>query len=279
MYSIYHLFKNLVEHKTDFLRLEKLHDFPFNPDLISCRMKGKFPDITIKIYQDDDNFSGGELIELKDHKSYKVSSFNSTIPVGQKKITDIISGKNSKMKLQMEAAGNHIDSLPVRDVFYLIRGRKKEFVKVCLVHGSFFQTVAVEELIKQSFHKVLEERLNDTNESISNDQKEKLLSLLCVQENFRKVRDVDNASVKLRFRIMTEVKVEGNILNSLKYPDIKDNTLNLVLPRHNNYDEEKAIGKMRLVFNDEEYSQFDVITLQHLLNGKFIVFQIPLDSA
>jgi len=241
-------------------------------------MKGKFPDMAIKINPSDTNFSGGELIELKDSKSYTVSSFNSTIPVGQKKISDVISGENDKIKLQMEEAGNHIDSLPVRGVFYLIRGRKKEFVKVCLVHGSFFQTVEVEELIKQSFNKVLEERLIETNESISDDEKEKLLSLLCVQENFSKVRDVDNASVKLRFRIMTEVKAEGNILNSIKYPDIKDNTLNLVLPRHNDHDEEKAIRKMRLVFNDNEYSQFDVITLQHLLNGKFIVFQIPLDS-
>jgi len=65
-----------------------------------------------------------------------------------------------------------------------------------------------------------------------------------------KVRNVEKASVKLRFRILTEVKAEGNILNSIKYPAIKDNTMNFIVPMH--------------------------IKIKHLLNGYFTVFQISL---
>lgn len=149
MYSIYHFFKSLVINKSDFLRVNKLKDFSYDSSLISCKNKGIFPDMAIKINKVNDIFTGGELIELKDSKSYNVSSFNSTIPAGKKKITEIISGEKSRIKQQMEEAGNDIYSLPVREVFYLVRGRKKDYVKTCLVHGSFFQTVEVEELIKQ----------------------------------------------------------------------------------------------------------------------------------
>ncbi len=50
--------------------------------------------------------------------------------------------------------------------------------------------------------------------------KDLLISIFSEQESFSKVRNVDKASVKLRFRVMTEVKAEGNILNSNKYPEI-----------------------------------------------------------
>ncbi len=32
---------------------------------------------------------------------------------------------------------------------------------------------------------------------------------------------------------MTEVKAEGNLLNTKKYPEIKENTISLIVPRHN----------------------------------------------
>ncbi|MDR3275140.1 MAG: hypothetical protein LBS81_04085 [Endomicrobium sp.] len=38
-----------------------------------------------------------------------------------------------------------------------------------------------------------------------------LINIFSEQENFGKVRNIDNASVKSRFRITTEVKSEGNI--------------------------------------------------------------------
>ncbi len=275
-YSIYHLFQSLVKNKEKFLRVKKLENFPFNERLLSCRNKGVFPDMAIRLNKDKSIFSGGELIELKDSDSYTVSSFNSTIPSRSKEIAKIITGENSTVRQQMEKAGNDIYSLPVRDVFYLVRGRKQGKTKVCLVYGSFFETIKIGELISQAFSQVVEERLKESGEEISQELKDKLLSIFSQQENFSKVRDVEKASVKLRFRIMTEVKAEGNILDSKKYPEIKDNTLNFLLPCHSDENEKDTLRKAELVFDKSGLKQFNIFKIKHHFNGYFLVFQTPI---
>ena len=276
MYSIYHFFRSLVEHKEKFKTIKKLDKFPFEKKLLSCRNDGVFPDMAIRINKDRKIFTGGELIELKDSDSYTVSSFNSTIPSRSKKIEEIISGENSIIKHQMEEAGNDIASLPVRDVFYLIRGRKKQHTKVCLVYGSFFETISIENLIRQSFSQVLDERLKEIGKDISDELKQTLLSIFSQQENFSKVRNVDKASVKLRFRIMTEVKAEGNILNHTKYPEIKDDTLNFILRCHDDDGEKEVRRKLNEVFTETELKQFNIFKIKHHFNGHFLVLQTDL---
>ncbi len=276
MYSIYHFFQSLVQQKHLFKKVKKLDKFPFNKKLLSCKNDGVFPDMAIRLNKDRKIFTGGELIELKDSDSYTVSSFNSTIPSRSKKIGDIISGVNSIIKQQMEDAGNDIFSLPIRDVYYLVRGRKKNHTKICLIYGSFFETISIENLISQSFSQVLEERLKESEKIVSDDFKQTLLSIFSQQDNFSKVRNVEKASVKLRFRIMTEVKAEGNILNSKKYPEIKDDTLNFVLPCHDGNEENKIIEKAEYVFSKTELNQFSIFKIKHHFNGYFLVLQIPL---
>lgn len=158
MYSIYHFFHSLVQQKHLLKRAKKLDQFSFDKKLLSCKNEGVFPDLAIRLNKDRKIFTGGELIELKDSDSYTVSSFNSTIPSRSKKIEEIITGENSIIKQQMEEVGNEIFSLSVRDVYYLVRGRKKNHTKICLVYGSFFETISIENLISQSFSQVLEER-------------------------------------------------------------------------------------------------------------------------
>jgi hypothetical protein len=273
MYSIYHFFQHLVEHKDFFASKYSLNKFPFDKDMLSCRNRGVFPDLAIRLNKDKKDFSGGELIELKNSKSYNVSSFNSTIPTGKKEITKIMKGKKSIIKKRMEEAGDVIDSLPVRDVYYLVRGKHKTNIKVVLIHGSFFETIESTELISQSFEQVLNERLREKELEITEDVKDSLVEIFSEQENFSKVRNVDKASVKLRFRIMTEVKTDGNILNTTKYPDIRDNTINLIIPCHNKQDEELAIKHFSSVCDP---SQFMQLKIKHHLNGYFIVFQQDL---
>jgi hypothetical protein len=43
-------------------------------------------------------------------------------------------GKNSSVKRQMEIAGDDINLLPVREVFYLIKKKKKDNIKVVLLY-------------------------------------------------------------------------------------------------------------------------------------------------
>jgi hypothetical protein len=276
MYSIYHFFKHLVSNKRFFETIDKIEEFPFDADMLSCKNVGKFPDLAIKINVSDTFFSGGELIELKDSKSYTVSSFNSTIPSGQKDIDKVIKSTNSIIKKQMLNASDDIYSLPIRDVYYLIRGKSKENVKIVLVHGSFFETVKTNNLISQSFEQVLEERLKEKGLNIGDKIKGLLIDIFSEQESFRKVRSVDKASVKLRFRIMTEVKSEGNILNSQKYPEIKNNTISLVVPRHTTEDEELSLKRFASIYSECTRKHFEIFNIKHLLNGYFTVFQRKL---
>ena len=75
---------------------------------------------------------------------------------------------------------------------------------------------------------------------------------------------------------MTEVKAEGNILNSKKYPEIKDDTLNFVLPCHDKGQECKLIKKLEKVFLPAELHNFIIFTIKHHFNGYFLVLQIEL---
>jgi hypothetical protein len=146
MYSIYYFFKYLVCNKEAFNSINNLEDFPFDIDMLSCKNAGQFPDLAIKINIDNELFSGGELIELKDSKTYMVASFNSTIPSGEKEINEVIKSENSAIKKQMEKSGDHIYTLQKREVYYLIRGKHKNCSKIVLVHGSFFETVKIDNL-------------------------------------------------------------------------------------------------------------------------------------
>ena len=282
-YSIYHFFADLCKKKAEFFSEKKLESFPFNEQMFSCVGDGKFPDLAIKLNNDNKQFTGGELIELKESKDkYSVASFNSTIPTGEKDIRTLTEGKTNTIRTQMQEAGNNIFSLPIRQVFYLVRGRRRSNVKVCLTHGKFFETVPVSTLISESFGQALEERLNELGETLSPSLKQKLLDLFSEQETFSKTRDIEDASVKLRFRIMTGVKTEANILNPNQYPQIGDNTLNFTVPCHSETEQSQQRDKMKTAFQEMEcgelFSQMEVFILQHHFNGKFLVFQTQLPT-
>ncbi len=281
-YSIYHFFADLYLKKRELTAQNQLEAFPFNKEMLSCVNNGLFPDLAIKLNHNDSIFSGGELIELKDSKSYSVASFNSTIPTGKKEIHELIQGTENIIRTQMQEAGDDILSLPIRQVFYLTRGRKRSNVKVCLVHGKFFETVPVSTLISESFGQALEERLNELGTSLSASMKQKLLNLFSEQETFSRTRSVENASVRLRFRVMTEVKAGGNILNQNQYPRIDDNTLNFAVPCHSEEAQKLHIDRMRVAFEQTNVSnlfpQIKTFTLQHHFNGPFLIFQTNLLS-
>jgi hypothetical protein len=276
MFSIYHFFKDLCKKKESLRGNQKLEDFPFDKALLSCKSVGKFPDMAIRLNLESELLTGGELIELKDSQSYGVPSFNSTIPTGRKQIVDILSGENSSIQFQMHQVGDDIYSLPIRDVFYLIRGRNRGNVKICLAHGSFFETLGEEQLISAAFEQVLRERLEQTGEFLSEDVIEKLKMVFTSQESFSKVRHVDLASISLRFRIMTGVEAQGNILSTKQYPELRDNTLNLVLPCDNHSDEETIAACLQLVFEEHELNQLNRFKIKHHFNGYFFVLQADI---
>ncbi|PWH12952.1 MAG: hypothetical protein DDG59_14930 [Anaerolineae bacterium] len=160
--------------------------------------------------------------------------------------------------------------------YYLIRGRRQGNVKVCLVHGSFFETVTVMELIQNAFSQVIQNGMNASEPEIDTEIKDRLIRLLSHQAYFRKSRDVPQASVKLRFRVMTEVKKEGNLLNSQQYPQIVDNSLNLVLPCSKETEQAFHFQKLSSVVEQNLFQHLRLISFRHPLNGLFIAFQIQI---
>lgn len=273
MYSIYHFWKNLFENKSKFKKIEKLDKFPFPKRMLSCVNRGVFPDLAIKINKQS-RFSGGELVELKDSKVYNVSSFNSTIPTGRKYINSIVASENGSIFKQMRDAGDDVFSLEMRDVYYLVRGRKKGHQKICLVHGSFFETIPARDLVGETFSQVIDEELNDPE--IKEDVKQKLKNALSRQDIFSRVRSIEKASVSMRFRVLADVKPEANILNSTQYPDILDDTINLICPFHTQDEKEDLISRMRDVLGATQLANLNIFQIKHPFNGPFLVFQSRL---
>ncbi len=275
MYSIYHFFAHLCRNRNRLEWVPKLEDFPFDVELLSYRGKARFPDFAIRVNPERDP-PGGELIEVKDAKSYSVPSFNSTIPTGKKLIEDLIRGRRSVIREQMEEAEDDIYSLPEREVYYLLRGKSKGKTKICLVHGSFFETIKVEQLIRQAFGQVLDERLEEEELGISEELRAILTRIFSTQDSFSKVRDVEKATVKMRFRIMTEAKKEGNVFNSRIYPEIEDNSLNFILPNHPTKDFAERKRYLRQALSQSELAEAKQFTITHPFNGKFFVLSYAL---
>jgi hypothetical protein len=269
MSAIYLFFASLIANRTVFLSDQPLEALPYEDRLIAARSQGQFPDMVLRLNNDGTVMAGGELIELKDSSSgYSVPSFNSTIPTGSKAIETL----GGDILRQIRSHGEQPDALPIRDVYYLMRGRKRGKVKVCLTHGSFFETIPTEELIREAFLKVLDDRLTELDQ----ETKASIASVFTEREAFSQTRDVKNASVKLRFRVMTEVKPEGNPLNPGYYPQIRDDTLNLIIPIRRSGDAHRAVDKFCAALGYPTQIHFHAGAIKHPFNGRFIVFQCPL---
>ena len=274
MFSIFHFFADLMAKRALFAGNGNLESFPFNPEMLSCRREGRFPDMAIRLNPNllnDPLRSGGELIELKDAQSYSVASFNSTIPTGAKQIAALVD--HGKLGTKMAERGDDVHSLPERQVYYLLRGRKKNVgTKMCLVHGSFFETVDSSRLIGEAFRQALE----SAGVSLASDA----ISVMSKQETFSTSREVDKASVTLRFRVMVEAHREANILKN--YPEIPDDTLNLVVPLHGKSEDErdKAERRIKVVADEAGIRGGDLrmFRIKHPFNGYFLVMQVPLNA-
>lgn len=276
MNSIFSFWCDLVSNRDLLLKSETLVRFPFDQSLFSYTKTGRgFPNFSIKLNDEKSVFTGGQLVKIKNRNKYLIAPFKSSIPVGRIDITDFVNyPPNQKIKQQMENAGDDVFSLEERDVYYLARGRKKDKQKICLVHGSFFETISAKELIRQSFKQVLDENL--AGKDVPAEIRSQLEDVLSDQEDFSRARNAAQASVKLRFRVMTEVKPEGNILNPNQYPDIKDDTLNLIVPYHSEDERADVLQKAEFVLGGNTMKNINSFSLKHPLNGWFVVFQVNL---
>lgn len=221
--SVFHFFARLMERRGYFVQDNKLEDFAFPRTMIAGESRSGFPDFVLKTNMDG-TLTGGEFIELKDTKSYQIASFNSTLPSATKRVSSL----SQNMKNQLIEAGEEIESVPQRDVYYLIRGIKRTtsspLAKTVLVSGSFFETVPADEVLSNAFHQVATASTPDEM-----DVSEFTQHFDIRQSRFAQTRRVEGASISVRFRVMAQVDGRANLLSDTMYPMIQDNTLTMLV--------------------------------------------------
>lgn len=275
---VYRFFCDLAKQRRQFSQCEKLTQFPFCPERVLERRSGAFPDLILRAVRCEKQVYSGEFIEIKDSRSLKIASFNSSIPAGQKSVLDI-TNEGTDLWNTIDGEIKITDQTASRDVYYLVRGRnmREGIQKICLVHGSFFETVPVIQNIEAAFSRVFDDAVKNTGVELPADAKEKLLKSFSRQKVFNKTRSVENASVHLRFRLMAEACTESNLFNRRQYPRIADNSLNLLTPLHGHAESEQAIqAHITAALSADIASKCNVFKIKHPFNGYFLCFQIGL---
>lgn len=288
--SAYHLFEDLYQRRGNLAKQSiKADKLALRDSLVACvGSSGKFPDLVLRVNHGDPDFGGGELIEIKDSAtSYNIASFNSTIPTSVKLIAEVAKEGGGLYNKLMEAESDP-HRHPLREVYYLIRGMKKGRAKVCLVHGLFFETIPVDESIKGAVTRAISDAA-DASQGLDDDAIQRasktIAALNWKQSHMSKTRITPGASVGIRYRTMAEAVADANVLNGSKYPQIKDDTLNMIVPAHVFDGDATADAKAAKVALMEKAfgvdsgklpADIDAFEMKHLLNGPFVVFQAPL---
>ena len=289
--SIFHFFARLMERRGYFVQENKLEDFAFPESIIAAKSTSGFPDFVLKTNQGN-LLTGGELIELKDAKSYQISSFNSTMPSATKSISTL----PKHIQNQLTDAGEDLKQFPERNVYYLIRGIKKTtsypLAKTILVSGAFFETMPISDVLTNAFHQV-------TTDSTPNhlDHTELTRHFEVQQSHFAASRKIEGASISVRFRVMAEVDPRANLLNEKQYPMIKANTLTILFhdpalkypslygKMHNWNSAPMAVKKCKgYNYLEQAYDEIDasmksvtsVSILCHPMNGPFFMAQASI---
>ena len=284
-YSIFHFFARLMERRGYFIQDNKLEDFDFPEYMIAAESSSGFPDFVLKS-NEVGVLTGGEMIELKDTRAFQIASFNSTLPTATKPVSSL----TKKIRDQISNSGENLESLPIRDVYYLVRGilQKKShpLSKTILVSGAFFETMPVDEVLTDAFHQV-------ANDSMPDDR-DPLLDFEVNQRHFATTRRVEQSSISVRFRVMAQADPRANLLNESNFPEIKANTLTLLVhaPQLEDYNafrevypwhsapseiqESDGFVNLESAYKDIDKdleSETNVSVLRHPLNGPFFLAQ------
>ncbi len=236
----------------------------------------EFPDFVFKTRTENSQLFGGSLLETKDAVGGTISSFNSTIPTGTKSLEEVDAINSSEIVSRIaRLKDGKLGEIPVyytrqRRCFYFIRTHKgTPRAKTSIVDGSFFETLPKDHLISQMFLNILEQHRVKNKLNISKnhlDEMETLFSQITDQAIIAGSQSIEKASIKPRLRIMAEVNPEGNPHSQQHYPQIAENTINLILPL-------KIITEEVEAHLIAKFPELAISTLQHKRNGKYVVFQ------
>ncbi len=254
---------------------------------------GIFPDFLLAL-DESATFANGALLELKDSKGDSIASFNSTIPTRLKSLKDVrrITGSN------LVANAARLCDFPLsadpdyltneRSCFYLVRtwSKDKSKVRISLVEGSFFETLPKDQLMAQVWDQILDAG------GVTQAERPHIVELLAglEQSEIARSREIKQASVKPRLRLMAEVHGDAKLHS---YAEIMPRTVNLVIKREAGFDKnwlQREFGKegleAKVVRSDGAESialsmgrnelKLRYFAILHKRNGEHIVLQYNL---
>ncbi len=186
------------------------------------RDSGNFPDFVLE-YEANQLVGDGAILELKDSKGKAIASFNSTFPERAKALSALPSGVLSAVHWYQGLIGKPVNSDELRDCFYVVRTFKSDVqnVRLSIVHGTFFETVEIKTLLRQVWEHLFQQA------GISPEESQEILERLSnlSRSEIAITRRFEQASIKPRLRIMSEVEAEAN---PHSYPEIAGRTVNLI---------------------------------------------------
>ncbi len=275
MFSIYHFFAYLLHNRRRLQFVPNLTDFPFPSDPLSFRGKGGFPTLALRFNPGGDP-PGGELLGLKDSSSYSISTFQSHIPAGAISIDSLGNEKANEIYESMNAAGEDAKSMPIREVFYLIRGQRQCYTKLCLIHGNFFETANTEEVVQFVLGQVFADCLIEDERSIRPEHLDSLSRALAHEVLSNQYRSVKNASVAFRLQVEADVIEKTNILNPDYFPAIRDDTISFIIPYSMDIDFRQRRRYLKSLLTQEEWTAGRKMVITHPFNGDFFVLSYAL---
>lgn len=252
---------------------------------------GVFPDFLLAL-DSKPTFGNGALLELKDSKGAAISSFNSTIPTRYKSLEDtrriagsrLVSHAAELFDFALSAEPDYLSRL--RTCFYLIRtfSRSQTKVRISLVEGSFFETLPKDKLMELVWGQILDAG------GLTGAVRDQVIELLAQleQREIAQSRDIDGASIRLRFRMMAEAHKDGNVN---RYPEIQPCSVNLVVKMEQRMLEELvglfAVDGMHAKLGEDAKNiqvhvqdkeiQFHISTILHKRNGEHLVLSLGFD--
>ncbi len=274
MYNIYHFFAFLINVRSELSSVTKLQDYHFNTVPLAYRDNASFPSLVLRMHKGYPS-PGGEFVEIVDSDSYNVPPFESHIPTGAMSFDMLGHDRAAKIFKSMQAAGEVPGWIDERKVYYLVRGRNNGNCKICLVHGSFFaDRVKPEYLVREALKEVLADCLEE--QTLSHDQFNMLWRIFAQEIFSEQHHKVSIGTVELRLGVKTRKNIGANLLSSFYYPEIRDNTLNFIIPHYPADKNAYRKSFLRQALSFSVYEQGEKLFVEHPQKSDFFVLSYAL---
>ncbi len=273
MYNIYHFFATLIEERAQLQGATQLLDYPFASAPLSYHSRCGFPSLILRMHARAYE-PGGEWVAILDSNTYNVPAFQSHIPVNAMSIDMLGHAKATSVRKSMLAAGEVPHWIRMREVYYLLRGRNRGNTKICLVHGSFFQSMKPRAVLQEALSQALEGHLEEL--SLSQDQIS-LLERICAEAILTDQSwKVDRMTVEFNLGIQTPENHGLNILSSFHFRAIQDNTLNFIFPNYPADFHAHRRSSLRDALPSQAYREGKQLSITHPRKGDYFVFSYSL---